>query len=131
MCRYNIRVYLSWEYREIHGNRLALMPAGMERQLFIKGVIVCKWLYFPIAAISFATGLIIEEVTTRSLPVRLSGHLAFEIDNLDLFLREYRTVFTKVERYTLHGTQVAYAIGPNGEEVEWIEKMRLSNNEPH
>ncbi|WP_226660018.1 VOC family protein [Pseudalkalibacillus hwajinpoensis] len=74
---------------------------------------------------------LIEEVTTRSLPVRLSGHLAFEIDNLERFLREYRTVFTKVERYTLHGTQVAYAIGPNGEEVEWIEKMRLSNNEPH
>ncbi|MCA0173773.1 VOC family protein [Bacillus sp. RAR_GA_16] len=74
---------------------------------------------------------LIEEVTTRSLPVRLSGHLAFEIDHLERFLREYRTVFTKVERYTLHGTQVAYAIGPNGEEVEWIEKMRLSNNEPH
>lgn len=74
---------------------------------------------------------LIEQLTKRSVPVRPSGHLAFEVENLDLFLAEYRTLFVEVEEYTLHETRVAYIIGPHGEEMEWIEKMRLLNDEPH
>ncbi|WP_273853813.1 VOC family protein [Guptibacillus spartinae] len=93
-------------YEELGFTRVETYCSHEERSVFLKknGVMI----------------ELVEQVTKQR--VRLSGHLAFEIENLDLFLQEYRRVFTKVERYTLHGTKVAYAIGPNGEEVEWIEK---------
>lgn len=69
---------------------------------------------------------LIEMLSKKPIYSRGSTHLAFEIDNLERWLEEKHHLFLRVERYELKGKKVAYTIGLNGEELEWIQSRTAS-----
>lgn len=66
------------------------------------------------------------EILNKKTFSRCTTHLAFEVNNLELWLSEYEHLIAKIERYELRGVDVAYITGPNGEEIELIQSKTVS-----
>ncbi|MCA0989506.1 VOC family protein [Guptibacillus algicola] len=69
---------------------------------------------------------LIEMLSKKPIYSRGSTHLAIEIDNLESWLEENHHLFLEIERYELRGKKIAYTIGLNGEELEWIQSRTAS-----
>lgn len=66
------------------------------------------------------------EILNKKTFSRCNTHLAFEVNNLELWLSEHDHLVAMLERYELRGAEAAYITGPNGEEIELIQSKTVS-----